>query len=128
MMREEELVFIGMKEPEQKPKEIDPMCRQDEIRERRKVIQAQNKDEYEEALVNIRRKIYDDEGVDMREQVMMTTSRPRTFIFPRVFLHGGGALHNNLSFSVRRADAQYPSSSSTSSSSSLSICIDRKDP
>jgi len=35
----------------------------------RKIIQAQNKDEYDEALVAIRRKIYDDEGVDMREQV-----------------------------------------------------------
>ena len=28
------------------------------------------KDEYDEALVAIRRKIYDDEGVDMREQMM----------------------------------------------------------
>lgn len=62
LMREEELVFIGMKEPEPKPREIDPVTRQDDIRGRRKIIQAQNKDEYEEALVNIRRKIYDDEG------------------------------------------------------------------
>jgi IQ and AAA domain-containing protein len=70
MMREEELVFIGMKEPEPKPRELDPMARQEDIRARRKILQAQNKDEYEEALVNIRRKIYDDEGVDMREQMM----------------------------------------------------------
>jgi len=70
MMREEELVFIGMKQPEPKPRELDPVCRQTDIRSRRKIIQAQNKDEYEEALVNIRRKIYDDEGVDMREQMM----------------------------------------------------------
>jgi hypothetical protein len=109
MMREEELVFIGMKEPEQKPKEIDPMCRQDEIRERRKVIQAQNKDEYEEALVNIRRKIYDDEGVDMREQVMITRSRLRTFshlIFLRV---SEGVVLCTTTFFLpvrRRAEAQ----------------------
>eukprot|EP00286_Rhodomonas_abbreviata_P017348 CAMPEP_0181334596 /NCGR_PEP_ID=MMETSP1101-20121128/26353_1 /TAXON_ID=46948 /ORGANISM="Rhodomonas abbreviata, Strain Caron Lab Isolate" /LENGTH=391 /DNA_ID=CAMNT_0023444601 /DNA_START=334 /DNA_END=1506 /DNA_ORIENTATION=+ len=70
MMREEELVFIGMKQPEPKPRELDPVARQGDIRSRRKIIQAQNKDEYEEALVNIRRKIYDDEGVDMREQMM----------------------------------------------------------
>eukprot|EP00961_Rhodomonas_salina_P251563 3401180-Rhodomonas_salina.1 len=59
-----------MKQPEPKPRELDPVCRQTDIRSRRKIIQAQNKDEYEEALVNIRRKIYDDEGVDMREQMM----------------------------------------------------------
>lgn len=70
LMREEELVFIGMKEPEPKPRELDPLARQTAIRARRKIIQAQNKDEYDEALVAIRRKIYDDEGVDMREQMM----------------------------------------------------------
>ena len=70
LMREEELVFIGMKEPEAKPRELDPVARQTAIRARRKIIQAQNKDEYDEALVAIRRKIYDDEGVDMREQMM----------------------------------------------------------
>ena len=69
-MREEELVFIGMKEPEPKPRELDPVAKQTSIRARRKIIQAQNKDEYDEALVAIRRKIYDDEGVDMREQMM----------------------------------------------------------
>jgi hypothetical protein len=30
----------------------------------------QNRDEYEEALVAVRRRIYEDEGVDMREQMM----------------------------------------------------------
>jgi hypothetical protein len=87
-MREEELVFIGMKEPEPKPREQDPIRRQDDVRARRKIIQMQNKDEYEEALVNIRRRIYEDEGVDMREQMMdkirqwFVSSREQNDAFP----------------------------------------------
>jgi IQ and AAA domain-containing protein len=69
-MREEELVFIGMKEPEPRPRDKDPVRRQEDVRARRRVVQLQNRDEYEEALVNVRRRIYEDEGVDMREQMM----------------------------------------------------------
>jgi IQ and AAA domain-containing protein len=69
-MREEELVFIGMKEPEPKPRDKNPVLRQEDVRARRRIVQLQNKDEYEEALVNVRRRIYEDEGVDMREQMM----------------------------------------------------------
>ena len=69
-MREEELVFIGMKEPEPKPREKDPVRRQEDVRARRRIVQLQNRDEYEEALVTVKRRIYEDEGVDMREQMM----------------------------------------------------------
>jgi hypothetical protein len=38
LMREEELIFIGMKEPEPKPRELDPIARQTGVRARRKII------------------------------------------------------------------------------------------
>ncbi len=39
-MREEELVFIGMKEPDPKPRDKDPVRRQEDVRARRRIVQV----------------------------------------------------------------------------------------
>jgi hypothetical protein len=54
-MRHEEAVFIGM-EPKEKLKEGDPMESNAITRRRRKLIQDQNEQEYQQALVTLKDK------------------------------------------------------------------------
>ena len=41
-----------------------------EVKQRRKLIQAQHEDEYREALVTLDREVYENEGPDMKEEMM----------------------------------------------------------
>lgn len=68
-MREEELVFLGMKPAAAPPREADPSLREARNLLRRKVIQRENQSEYEEALGVLKRRIYELEGQDMRETI-----------------------------------------------------------
>lgn len=66
-MREEELSFIGMK-PVVRSKENDPIEKADATRARRKLIQNQNQLEYQQAVINARKTILDQEGPDIKEK------------------------------------------------------------
>ena len=69
-MRAEELIFIGMAPPPRKPRDEDPVIKAVEVKQRRKLIQAQHEDEYREALVTLDREVYENEGPDMKEEMM----------------------------------------------------------
>ena len=69
-MRAEELVFIGMAPPPDKPPEEDPKLKEQEVKARRKLIQAQHEQEYRDDLVKQKDVVYMAEGPDMKEEMM----------------------------------------------------------
>jgi len=70
LMRAEELIFIGMAPPPPHSKEVDPLLKEKEVKKRRKLIQAQHEEEYRQALVSLDKEVYDNEGPDMKEEMM----------------------------------------------------------
>jgi len=66
-MREDELIFLGMKENKRK-KEVDLIEKAEATRARRKLIQNQNDIEYQQAISQMRQTILDQEGPDMKEK------------------------------------------------------------
>ena len=66
-MREEELVFIGMKASQHK-RDVDPVEKADVTRARRKLIQTQNELEYQQAVTQIKQSLLDQEGPDIKER------------------------------------------------------------
>ncbi|KND02216.1 uncharacterized protein SPPG_02701 [Spizellomyces punctatus DAOM BR117] len=62
----EEMIFLGMANIMKDPKN-NPMVRAENNRNRRKVVQLQHEEEYQQALVNTREKIMRVEGPDMKE-------------------------------------------------------------
>lgn len=65
---EAELVFIGMK-PAPLDDAVDPILRERRNMARRKAVQAENVAEYDKALVDLKRKVKETEGQDMRELI-----------------------------------------------------------
>lgn len=70
LMRDEELVFIGMAPPPPFPKEGDPRLRERQTKARRKQMQMQHEAEYRDALVAQDAVVYETEGPDMKEEMM----------------------------------------------------------
>ncbi len=70
IMRQEELVFIGMMPPPAKTAENDPTVHEVAVKKRRKLIQAQHEEEYRNALVKYDKEVYVNEGPDMKEEMM----------------------------------------------------------
>jgi len=95
-MREEELVFIGMKATEEKNFQDDVELQRD----RRRAVQQENEREYQNALVTIKEKLKDVEGPEMRESMQdqirqwFIESRDATGKFPEYPTEeeGGSAL------------------------------------
>ena len=69
-MRQEELVFIGMKPPPELAPEHDPRLKEVDTKSRRKLIQAQHEQEYRDSLVSEKEEVYQLEGPDMKEEMM----------------------------------------------------------
>jgi len=59
IMRAEELIFIGMAPPPPHPKEKDPLVREQDVKKRRKLIQAQHEEEYRNALVTLDKQVFE---------------------------------------------------------------------
>lgn len=68
-MKYEEMVFLGMEEPPEKEIKNDPIWKQVNNRERRKILQKQFEEDYLQALVATKEKILRMEGPDMREAI-----------------------------------------------------------
>lgn len=66
--REDELVFLGMKASSRK-KDVDLVEKAEATRARRKLIQNQNELEYQQATLQMRQAILDQEGPDIKEQM-----------------------------------------------------------
>ena len=67
-MRLEENIFLGMDSPAL-DKQHDPVKKAELNRERRKVLQQQYEEDYQQALVSIKEKIMKVEGPDMKESI-----------------------------------------------------------
>ena len=66
-----------------------------EVKQRRKLIQAQHEDEYREDLVTLDREVYENEGPDMKEE-MMDQLRDWCDIGTRLGRQGAQPLHSPL--------------------------------
>ncbi|GBG87220.1 hypothetical protein CBR_g45279 [Chara braunii] len=85
-----ELLFIGMRPPPRDPNE-DPLLVEAQNKARRKDVQARNKEEYDNALAPIKKKVKESEGLDMREFVQDKINRwfienrdPKTGDYPDI--------------------------------------------
>lgn len=68
-MREEELIFVGMKAGPEKEYEARPMYHADKVKDQRRVTQHEHEREYRKALVSIKEKLREVEGPEMRENM-----------------------------------------------------------
>lgn len=68
--REEELVFLGMAAPPPCAPEDDPILRAEKTKVARKILQEKHNDGFEEAKQDVKESLYDEEGPDMREDMM----------------------------------------------------------
>eukprot|EP00111_Clytia_hemisphaerica_P004244 TCONS_00012119-protein len=69
VMREEELIFVGMKPAPPVNYKDTPMYKADQQMEKRRIIQQENEREYQKALVTIKEKLREVEGPEMRERL-----------------------------------------------------------
>ncbi len=68
--REEELVFLGMAPPPPRAPEDDPVLRAEKTKVARKILQEKHTNGFEEAKEDVKESLYDEEGPDMREDMM----------------------------------------------------------
>lgn len=66
---EEEALFIGMEMPPPLSKKHDPVVKADKAAEQRRVTQDQYEQQYQSALVNIKKKLHEVEGPDIKENM-----------------------------------------------------------
>lgn len=64
----DELIFLGLEAPT-KDSKSNPLLKSEANRQRRKVLQKQHEEEYQQALVNTKEKILKVEGPDMKEGI-----------------------------------------------------------
>jgi len=67
LMREEELIFVGMKAAPEIPYNESKLHQADLVMEHRRIVQQENEKDYQKALVSIKEKLRDVEGAEMRE-------------------------------------------------------------